>query len=74
MNKTLKKIVTFLALPIIVPVVVGTMWLASRSDYKDFEKKSKKKIFFYVYDISSNMLETMAEGVDSSSSMAGGRA
>ena len=42
MNKTLKKIVTFLALPIIVPVVVGTMWLASRSDYKDFEKESKK--------------------------------
>ena len=42
MNKTLKKIVTFLALPIIVPVVVGTMWLASRSDSKNFEKKSKK--------------------------------
>ena len=42
MNKTLKKIVTFLALPIIVPVVVGTMWLASRQDYKDFEKESKK--------------------------------
>lgn len=43
MNKTLKKIATIIALPIIAPIIVGTMWLASKADHEELEKQNKKK-------------------------------
>ena len=53
MNKTLKKIAIIIALPVIAPIIVGTMWLASKADHKELEKKNEEKekglqaLFFY---------------------------
>lgn len=43
MNKTLKKIAIIIALPVIAPIIVGTMWLASKADHKELEKKNEEK-------------------------------
>ncbi len=43
MNKTLKKIAIIIALPVIAPIIVGTMWLASKADHKEIEKQNEKK-------------------------------
>ncbi|WP_155518572.1 hypothetical protein [Acinetobacter nosocomialis] len=41
--KILKKVAMIIALPVIVPVVVGTMWMASRADHKELKKQQRSK-------------------------------